>query len=161
TCHLLPDADPVIRPRDDGRTALTDLSDRLPAAELAAFLGNPHARYPDGRMPRLPMAPDVARDLAAYLLLWSKPARREAPIDKPPTATELRAVSRRLSAHSPAAAGAALVRAKCCAACHPGLGPGTPADVPLPAAEDGRGCLSGRSVPRYTLAPPVREAVAA
>ena len=56
-----------------GQTPLTGLGDRMSAADLAAFLGNPHGRYPDGRMPRLPVTPDEARDIAAYLLLWSKP----------------------------------------------------------------------------------------
>src|SRR5688500_4346161 len=58
-CHYLPD---VARPEqpDFDRTPLTGLKDRLPAEELAAFLGNPHARYPDGRMPRLPVPPDTA-----------------------------------------------------------------------------------------------------
>ena len=93
TCHHLPDAEETDT-LNIGRTPLTGLKERLPADELAAFLGNPHSRYPDGRMPRLPMPLDSARDIAAYLLLWSKPAQT-ADV-KPPTAEEISAVSRRL-----------------------------------------------------------------
>lgn len=71
TCHMLPDDDKAARP-DPERTAFVNLADRWPAAALAAFLANPSAHYPDGRMPRLPLTPQNARDIAAYLLLWSK-----------------------------------------------------------------------------------------
>jgi hypothetical protein len=171
-CHFLPDADRSTQP-DFGRTPLTGLSDRLPAEELAAFLGNPHGRYPDGRMPRLPMPPEMSRDIAAYLLLWSKPtgspsspAREgrggvDAEAAKLPTAEEIRAVSRRLGAHGLGDTAAALMRAKRCAQCHPGLGPSTPADIPLKAGDEGRGCLSGRTSPRFCVDGPTRKAIAA
>jgi glucose/arabinose dehydrogenase/mono/diheme cytochrome c family protein len=157
-CHFLPDADRAEQPAFS-RTPLTGLADRLPPGELAAFLANPHGRYPDGRMPQLPIAPETARDLAAYLLLWSKPTRAEPPAVPPPTPDEINVVSRRLRVRGVAATAAALLAEKHCAACHPGLGQTLPADVPL--TDDRRGCLSGRSLPRFTVDAPRRQALAA
>jgi glucose/arabinose dehydrogenase len=171
-CHFLPDIDRSAQP-DFGRTPLTELSDRLPADEFAAFLGNPHGRYPDGRMPRLPVPPEMARDIAAYLLMWSKPtpsssspakegrAGADAEVAKPPTAEEIRAVSRRLKAHSIGDTAAALIREKHCAECHPGLGATTPADIPLKVSDEGRGCLSGRTLPRFRVDDATKKAIAA
>lgn len=157
-CHLVPDLDGP-ESDDPGRFALVGLGDRFGADDLAAFLGNPHARYPDGRMPRLPVTPEQARDVAAYLLLWSKPS--ESPAEgEPPTAEEVRAVARRLGVGT-AEAPAALLREKGCAACHVGLGAPWPRDVALKAVEGG--CLgdgSGSS-PRYRLDAATREALAA
>src|SRR5262249_23240076 len=135
--------------------------DRLPADELAAFLANPHARYPDGRMPRLPLTPDMARNIAAYLLLWSKTVGAEGKLPEPPTAAEIRQVTRRLGGQDLDAATAALIRQKGCAVCHPGLGPSAPTDVPLTVTEDSRGCLSGKSLPRFIVDASTREAMAA
>ena len=73
TCHSVPDTD-VNEQKGLGQRALTGLADRMSAADIATFLGNPHSRYPDGRMPRLPVTPAEARDIAAYLLLWLKPS---------------------------------------------------------------------------------------
>jgi hypothetical protein len=159
-CHYLPDSDRPEQP-DPGRSPLSDLGDRLPGEELAAFLGNPQARYPDGRMPRLPVPPAMARDIAAYLLLWSKPARAEAEAVKPPTPAEIQEVSSRLGAQGLTDTAAALLREKRCAECHPGLGPGSPADIPLAATDDRRGCLCGGSVPRFPVDAPTRKAIAA
>src|SRR5262249_55510962 len=124
-CHLLPDGD---EPSAPGRTPLTGLNDRFPPAELAAFLANPLSRYPDHRMPRLSTTPEAARDIAAYVLLWSKPARDDAV--KPPTPEEVAVVSKRLKTYGRDQLGSALVREKRCAACHAGLGQ-TVADVPM------------------------------
>lgn len=155
-CHLLPDAESPGR-SDPERTTLTGLRDRLPPAELAAFLADPHTRYPDGRMPRLPIPAGDARNLAAYLLEGAKPI--DVPEVEPPTADEIATVVRRLGAKDASEAATALVRAKRCAECHPGLGKSDPADSPLTAKEGG--CLSGKMLPRYTLDAPTREAVAA
>src|SRR5262249_26439160 len=95
TCHFLPDVERAAEP-DHDRTPLTGLADRMPPAELAAFLTAPHTRYPDGRMPRLPVAADVARNIAAFLLEWSRPA--DVPEVKPPTDDEIAAATRRLGA---------------------------------------------------------------
>jgi glucose/arabinose dehydrogenase len=159
-CHLLPETDPAEQP-DLDRTPLMGLKDRLPAEELAAFLSNPHGRYPDGRMPAVPLSRSVARDIAAYLLLWSKPVREEAPAIEAPTADEIKEVSRRLAVRGVAAVGSALLREKRCAGCHPGLGESMPADVPLAAADDRRGCLSASSLPRFSADAPTRKALAA
>jgi mono/diheme cytochrome c family protein len=91
-CHLVPDIPRTEQPVLN-RTPLAGLGDRLSAADLATFLGNPHGRYPDGRMPRLPVTPDQARDIAAYLLLWSKPTEHPAP-EPPSPSSPQRAVRR-------------------------------------------------------------------
>ncbi len=157
TCHFLPDVDRGEQ-ADHDRTPLSGLAERLPASDLAAFLGNPHSRYPDGRMPRLPLTPDAARDIAAYLLLWSKPAEKTAEV-KPPTAEEINAVSRRLGVRGTRETGAALVRDKRCAQCHPGIGSGIPVDVPM--TDERKGCLSAQSLPHFALGESTRKAIAA
>src|SRR5262249_51903614 len=135
------------------------LADRMKPDDLAAFLGNPHARYPDARMPRLPLEPSSARDIAAFLLLWSKPAELEAP--KPPTAEEINAVAQRLKVRGAAKAGAALVREKRCTESHAGIGQPQAADVPIKATDDTRGCLSGKTRPRYQVNAATAKAIAA
>ncbi|HEY7312836.1 MAG TPA: hypothetical protein VH643_25960, partial [Gemmataceae bacterium] len=159
-CHFLPDMERSAQ-GDLGQRPLTNLSERLPADELAAFLGNPHARYPDGRMPRLPVSPNTARDIAAYLLLWSKPHPVDGETAKPPSAEEIAAVARRLKVSGNTAAATALLREKHCAECHPGLGSSLAADVPIKAIDKEHGCLSGRSLPRFNVGEPVRKSLAA
>ena len=156
-CHLVPDLDRDATD-DPGRFPLDGLADRLGAEDLAAFLGNPHARYPDGRMPRLPLGPDQGRDIAAYLLLWSKPAT-VPPGPKPPTPAEIRDVEGRLGVAGPAVA-VALAREKGCASCHPGLGPSAPGDVAIQAVAGG--CLADHPgpAPRYRIDGPTRQALA-
>ncbi len=158
-CHPIPDL-PRAQQADLDRTPLRGLGDRMSAEQLTAFLGNPHGRYPDGRMPRIPVPPQTGRDLSAYLLLWSKPSA-DVPAVKPPTPGEISAVVRRLRVRNQAAAGPALLSAKRCAECHPGLGATTPADIPLKRRDEGSGCLSGKTLPRFTLAPRERAALAA
>lgn len=159
-CHFLPETEQKDQP-DFDRTPLTGLRERLPARELAAFLGNPHTRYPDGRMPRLSLTPDVARDVAAYLHLWSPVVSPSGIPAAAPSNDEIDAVARRLGVRGRDASAVALVREKGCVACHTGLGPTLPADVPLTAAVAERGCLSGRSLPRYTAEAATRKAIAA
>ena len=60
TCHFLPDEDRADQIGLD-RIPLEGLNDRMSVRDFVAFLGNPHARYPDGRMPRLPVQPQAAR----------------------------------------------------------------------------------------------------
>jgi cytochrome c551/c552 len=157
-CHFVPDLDRDAQP-DLDRHPLTGLADRFRAADLSAFLSNPHGRYPDGRMPRLPIAPHEARDLAAYLLLWSKPSA-EAEREPAPTAAEFAALEARLRTRNRRAMAVALLEKKGCTACHPGLGPAVPGAVPLPAASE-KGCPTGRSGVRYTLDEATRRAVRA
>jgi len=158
-CHSMPDASRDEHPELD-RTPLTGLTERLPAAELAAFLGNPHARYPDGRMPRVPLTPEAARDIAAFLLLWSKPAPRDREAVAP-TQEEMTRVARRLGVRGAKAAGEALVREKRCAACHPGVGHETVAETLITATDDRNGCLSGKTLPRFTLDRPTHDSIKA
>jgi glucose/arabinose dehydrogenase/cytochrome c551/c552 len=158
-CHSMPDASLAEQP-DLDRTPLTGLAERLPAGELAAFLGNPHSRYPDGRMPRLPVTPEAARDMAAFLLLWSKPAPRDSEAAAP-TAEETARVARRLGVRGSKAAGEALVREKRCAACHPGVGQEAVTETPIAASDDRTGCLSGKTLPRFTLDRPTSESIKA
>lgn len=157
-CHFLPDAARASQ-IDLDRIPLLGLGDRFGREDLAAFLGSPRGRYPDGRMPCLPMPPDAARDIAAFLLMWSKPT--EAPHPPSPTAEEIQTALRRLGVHNRSAAALALIRQKRCAQCHPGLGPSLPDDVPLTASNDARGCLSGRTGPRFTVDSTTRKAIAA
>jgi mono/diheme cytochrome c family protein len=156
-CHQVPD----LRPDEQsvlGRYPLRGLGDRLPPGALATFLLAPHGRYPDGRMPRLPLTQAQARDLAAYLLLWSPPST-DLPDNQPPTKEELAAVLRRLNARTPEAAGAALLRERRCASCHAGLGDTLPVDVPLAQPGERAGCLSGKGSPRFPLAAETAKAV--
>jgi glucose/arabinose dehydrogenase len=159
-CHFVPDITRAEQP-DFDRTALTGLNDRLPPEDLSSFLSNPQARYPDGRMPRLPLTPERARDLAAYLLMWSRPARADLSSSKPPTEDEIHRVARRLGVEDLASGGLALIREKRCTVCHVGLGDSLPVDVPLRMADDRSGCLSGKSLPRYTLDGPTHKAMTA
>jgi cytochrome c2 len=157
-CHLVPDLAPEEQ-GDPGRVAFEGLGDRLGAEDLAAFLGDPRVRYPEGRMPRLPLTPEAARDVAAYLLLWSKPAP-DPPDADAPTAEEIADLVRRLGVPDRAAAAKSLLHAKGCRACHTGLGPSEPLDVPLGSAGS-RGCLADGAVPHYRVDAPTRAALAA
>ena len=154
-CHLLPDLGPEQKALD--RAPLTGLGDRFTASDLAVFLGNPHARYPDGRMPRMPVTPDEARDIAAYLLLWSRPTA--ALVAEPPTPEEVREAVRRLGARDQVTAAGVLLRDKGCTACHPGLGESRPRDVPIRVHD--AGCLGARAGPRFALPGDTRSAIAA
>jgi cytochrome c2 len=124
-CHFVPDLD-----RDEqeplGRTALEGANDRWTLEELTAFLLEPHSRYPDGRMPRIPLKPEGAKNLAAYVLVAARPAAAAALPEADTTA---------LAARLGAEPGKALLREKRCGACHEGLD--APAEVPLrtPGAE--------------------------
>lgn len=158
TCHLLPDVERAAQP-DKYRTALDNLKDRWPADALAGFLANPASRYPDGHMPRLPLSPEAARDIAAYLLLWSKSDWKEATV-KPPTALEIHEYYRKRRLNGRDAA-LVLFSENGCTQCHAGIGPSRPNDVPLVKINEERGCLSGRSGPRFKLDTPTRRALVA
>jgi cytochrome c551/c552 len=157
-CHFVPDV-PRAQQSHLERWPLRGLADRLGGDALAAFLADPHGRYPDGRMPRLPLAPKAARDIAAYLLLWS-PRTKDRPAARPPTAAEIEAIVNRLGAREPAAAAAILVQTKGCVACHPGLSPAASPAVPLKHLDPAAGCLGGKTLPRFALSPQTRQVVA-
>ena len=145
-CHHVPDISRAEQ-LDLDQWPLRRLGDRLRLQDLATFLGNPHVRYPDGRMPRLPVAPEMARDIAAYLLMWSRPTP-DLPVEDPPTLQEIAAVVRRLGARNRQGAATALLRDKGCASCHPGLGATTPADA---AGGDKCKCRHERATNHATL----------
>src|SRR6185503_183631 len=88
--------------------------------------------------------------------LWSKPRAGGAPQDAPPSREEIEAASRRAGAENPEAAGEALIRAKRCGRCHPGLPEPAAAEVSLAAPYPGKGCLSGKTLPRFALDPETR-----
>src|SRR5262249_32550979 len=142
---------------DLNRTAFIGLGDRFSATDLATFLGNPHGRYPDGRMPRVPATPDQARDIAAYLLLWSKPT--EVPVAEPPTPKEIQDAARRRGTRDQHSAAAVLLRDKGCTACHTGLGESRPRDVPIKSAAGG--CLGDKAATRFAFDAETRTALAA
>ncbi|HEX3151632.1 MAG TPA: hypothetical protein VHR66_26395, partial [Gemmataceae bacterium] len=154
-CHFVPDV-PMAEQANLNRTPLTGLGDRLSAGDLSIVLVNPHGRYPDGRMPRLPTTPDQARDIANFLLMWSKPTERAAP--EAPTPKEIQDTVRRLGARDPRSAAIGLLNSKGCIACHSGLGDSRPKDVPIKSAE---GCLTGKSGVRFQLSNENRAALAA
>jgi hypothetical protein len=149
-CHFLPDEPIEDQPVPD-RIPLAGLNDRMGHAQLAAFLQNPKSRYPDGRMPCIPTGATVARNLAAFLLLWSTPAVADGEPQEPVTPAEVEAVARRLGVSGPEAAGAALLSEKHCAACHDG-----PAfDVPM--KKSGSDCTG----PRFALTEAARREIGA
>ncbi len=160
-CHQVPDEERAAQP-DLDRFPLTGLKERWPAEHLAAYLSNPQSRYPDGRMPRLPLTPEMTRDLAAYLLEYSPATKNESAPVKPPTGPEIAAVAKRLnSRNQPTAVATALLAEKGCAQCHTGLGPSVPHDLPLRADAFAGGCLAGNTLPRFKLEGAERKAVLA
>ena len=56
-------------------------------------------------MPRIPLTPKEARDIAAFVLLWSAPAQPDAPPSPPVTPEEIDAVAKRLGVRGLEAAG--------------------------------------------------------
>jgi len=126
-CHFLPDEASDDQPVPD-RIPLQGLNDRLGHAQLAAFLRDPKSRYADGRMPAIPLGATMARDIAAFVLLWSKPAVPDAEPKDPVQPGEIDAVAKRLGVQGLEAAGAALMKEKRCGACHGGAAE----DVALP-----------------------------
>lgn len=129
-CHFLPDVEQK-QQKQLGQHSFSGLADRMSAADIVTFLGNPHSRYPDGRMPRLPVTPTEARDIAAYILMWSKlsqPSEVEAP--KP---EEVQGMIKKVGSRDLNAAAVSLIQVRGCAECHTGLGESRPRDVPIKA----------------------------
>lgn len=170
-CHLVPDV-PLTEQEPLQRRELIGLADRYSSAQLASFLTNPHGRYPDGRMPTFPLNANQSRDIAAYLMLWSKPTLigdmaswKLAPQGKPstlaavqpPAEADLAAALKRLDAADARAAGTKLLVQKGCIACHPGLGDAKAEDRPIRRAD--AGCL-GDSGPRFRLSDAERSSLA-
>jgi cytochrome c2 len=135
-CHHVPDMQ-TARHDDPQRFPLDAIGGRTTTNYLATVIANPATRYRDGRMPKLPLDPDVPRHIAAYLELWAKPVDLPA-ADAAPTANELEPMAKQLGVTggdpSSAAIGAAIVRKKGCAQCHEGLGESPVTSVPIDLA---------------------------
>lgn len=119
---------------------LGDLAGKWRAPALAAFLADPRASHPDGRMPSLELEADEARDLAAYLVEAFGAALDEAPDDP--------------AANGDAARGREAFTALGCQACHALEGLDASAAAPaLVDLDPERGCLDPGSArtPRYDL----------
>jgi cytochrome c551/c552 len=148
-CHPLPDLKASEQPALD-RAPLVGLGDRMSLGRLAAAIESPQHRYPDGRMPRLPLSGAAARDIAAYLLLWSSPRAQRAE-SAAPSPEEIASVLRRLAAKDHREAAEALIREKRCGSCHAGLPEPTRRDLTIVAWEEARGCLSAAGRPRFAI----------
>ncbi|MFO0911615.1 MAG: PA14 domain-containing protein [Pirellulales bacterium] len=155
-CHTLPDGTETLEnAAPTGRGPLVGLGDRYSAADLAVMVADPHGRYPDDRMPRIPMSAEDARNIAAFLLLWSPATAPDSPqlAEDRPTDDERAAVRQRLKVASDSDAALALIREKGCAQCHEGLGPAPTVDMAIAPGQTDRGCLASTSSvsPRFRL----------
>ena len=78
TCHLTGD-DPDASTSDFPRSPYPDLKNKYDIHSLSAFLYEPHATRPHGRMPRFPLEREDGGDLAAYLLDYTNGDSSEYP----------------------------------------------------------------------------------
>ena len=150
TCHLQPD-------RED-HTEFMGMKHRMPQEALVRFLLNPQDRYPDGRMPRFPLDPEEAADIAAYILFWSSASSLKSAAAV--GTQELHALAQRLGLPEnpePKRLGRAVMEAKGCVGCHPGLWKERPQETAIRDSE--RGCLGGGTLPRFSLDGETREAI--
>jgi glucose/arabinose dehydrogenase/cytochrome c551/c552 len=162
-CHFVPDVERSEQP-DLGRSPIERIGERMTEEQLARFLLHPAARYPDGRMPQIPMPLGAARSIAAYLLRTAGASPAAAPDDSvsrpvaetPPTEQEVEAVATRLRV-TRSEVGKALLREKGCGGCHPGLPEQEPKERAVrdvrSLAADPRGCLAQADSPARALAP--------
>jgi cytochrome c551/c552 len=127
-CHFLPDVE-LKNQKQLGQHSFAGLADRMSATDIVTFLGNPNGRYPDGRMPRLPVTPTEARDIAAYLLMWVKPS--DVPPVEAPKPEEVQEMIKKIGSRDLNAAAVGLIQVRGCASCHTGLGESKPRDVPI------------------------------
>ena len=165
-------------PSAPGRVPLEALAGKWRPAALAAFLREPLALRPDGRMPALGLTEEESDALACYLVARFGAGAPEAPAapapggDAPeaaPPAGSPASLHAAAPPPGPAAeeldrAGRELFARRGCAACHAleGVEPGTRA-APLAALDLGRGCMdpADRATPRYALGAEERRALAA
>jgi mono/diheme cytochrome c family protein len=114
-CHVNPEG----KEQNQSLHPIQQLAERMTSGYLAEFLLKPHTRYPDGRMPALPLSATEARDLAAYLLQLT-PGASHASVGEP-SAIELTAFIKKINAADLKSAGLHLLREKGCVNCHSGL----------------------------------------
>ena len=162
-CHLLPGE--ALPEQAADRISLADLANRTTHQHLVPFLREPHLRYPDGRMPNFRLSAEEATNLASYLLSPPPTSATESELPEPPRADEVARVLRELGAQDSEAAGKLLSEKKGCARCHPGLAPGRIAPVDIKPADGesyaDRGCLSGKTLPRFDLSDNTRQSLMA
>lgn len=151
-CHFDPEKNEPVT-ADSERYPLTQLTQRMNQPYLTSFLKNPLERYPDGRMPKMPLTNTMATDIAAYLWQISPPKTIAAAEE--PRPDELNSVFQRLGVTAPEVAGRLLLQQKGCVQCHPGLEgmPSKPISAKniSPTTITSRGCQSKSQLPRYTL----------
>lgn len=158
-CHVPPDSPEAV----SSRSPLHNLGTRFDPLTLAAFLKDPDTRYADGRMPRLPLQGEQGQNVAAWLLKTSKPVAVTArlPDARHDAITE---VLGNLGVKDRAVAARRLLRTKGCLNCHAGLEgePLEPRPIARPTREDVafRGCLGGKTLPRFELDFATRQAIA-
>jgi mono/diheme cytochrome c family protein len=130
-----------------GSVPLGPLEEKYSVASLTAFLENPLALRPSGRMPDSRLDHFEAVDIASYLLRQQPPAMAPFQVDA-------KLVER----------GKALFVQHRCQACHEVAGPRVPPPlVPLDKVRPDQGCLSGRPGPwpHYPLSAAQRSAIRA
>jgi mono/diheme cytochrome c family protein len=144
-----PDGSPASGESNYGAAAFPELTEKYDVATLAAFVRDPLATRPDGRMPRVEMEEQDALDIAAYLLGIAGSNGDVAP--KLPPFTPDPALATR---------GRAIVTAARCATCHPSLA--IPAVPPVALQRNTGGCLDetpAAGLPRYGLSAAQRTAL--
>ena len=156
-CHALrndyapPDGRPAAGDFSHGAIAFPALAEKYDVATLAAFVRDPLATRPDGRMPRIEMEEQDVLDIAAYLLGIVGSDAEVAP--KLPVFT---------SNSTLVARGREIVTAARCAACH--TLPSAPAVQWVALQRNTGGCLDeipAAGLPRYALSPAQRTALLA
>jgi cytochrome c2 len=132
------------------RRELAGLAAKFAPRGLVAYLLDPEAVHPDGRMPGMLLGRDEARELAAWLLDGESAGAAPEP-----------------RTYAGAARGRRLLAERACRRCHDHPDSGaerSAAATPLEALPASGGCLEAeprRPLPRYALDEPSRRAIAA
>ena len=146
-----PDGRPAAGEFSYGAAAFPALADKYDVATLAAFVRDPLATRPDGRMPRTEMEDQDSLDIAAYLLGIIGSDGEVGP--KLPAFASNPALATR---------GRDVVTAARCAACH--TLPSVPAVQSVALQRNTGGCLDetpAAGLPHYALSPAQRAALLA
>lgn len=151
TDYSPPDGRPATGDFSYGASAFPALTEKYDVSTLAAFVRDPLASRPDGRMPRIEMEEQDTLDIAAYLLGIAGSDGEVAP---------------KLSPFTPAPAlatrGREIVTAARCASCH--TLPSIPAGPAVALQRISGGCVEERpaaGLPRYNLSTTQRTALRA